>query len=105
MRSKTLGLVRSAAAAKLLFLPHALKQMNRPERLISTTEVLQVIENGVVIEDYLDDPRGHSCLILGFGTGGRAIHVVCAPKSDYLAVITAYLPDEVRWSANYRDRR
>ena len=32
-----------------------------------------------MVEDYPDDSRGHSCLMLGFGKGGRPIHVVCAP--------------------------
>ena len=62
------------------------------------------IEQGRVIEDYPTDARGHSCLILGWGTSGRAIHVVCVPKDDYLAVITAYLPDETEWSHDFSMR-
>ena len=73
--------------------------------MISTGEVTTVIELGEVIEDYPDDPRGHSCLILGYGDGGRPIHVVCSPKSDFLAVITAYLPEETEWSADFRRRK
>jgi len=75
--------VRAAAERKLLFLPHAVRQMLRPSRFISTREVRQVIENGSIIEDYPDDPRGHSCLMLGLGVEGRPIHVVCAPRDDY----------------------
>ena len=44
--------------------------------MISPSEVRSVIEKGIVIEDYPDDRRGHSCLILGRGSEGRAIHVV-----------------------------
>ncbi|OHB72831.1 MAG: hypothetical protein A2V70_01395 [Planctomycetes bacterium RBG_13_63_9] len=99
-----LGLVRVAAERKRLFLPHALRQMSRPDRMVTTAEVRLVIEEGEVIEDYPNDPRGHSCLLLGSGEGGRAIHVVCAPKEDYLAVITAYLPDEAEWSSDFRTR-
>ena len=62
--------VRAAAERKLLFLPHAVRQMLRPSRLISTREVRKVLEKGSIIEDYPDDPRGHSCLMLGFGVGG-----------------------------------
>jgi hypothetical protein len=75
--------VRAAAERKLLFLPHAVRQMLRPSRFISTREFRQVIENGSIIEDYPDDPRGHSCLMLGLGVEGRPIHVVCAPRDDY----------------------
>jgi hypothetical protein len=96
--------VREAAAKKLLFLPHAIRQMTRPDRMITTTEVRAVVELGEVIEDYPEDARGHSCLLLGYGQEDRPIHVVCAPKEDYLAIITAYLPDESGWSDDFRIR-
>jgi hypothetical protein len=35
--------------------------------------------------------------MLGYEMDGRPIHVVCSPKDDYLAIITAYLPDEEQW--------
>jgi len=73
--------------------------------MIGTHEVRAVIERGEIIEDYPLDPRGHSCLILGIGDGGRPIHVVCSPKEGYLAVITAYLPDEREWTDGYKKRR
>jgi len=85
--------VRAAAQQKILFLPHALRQMLRPDRIIRRTEVRRVITEGEATEEYPKDARGHSCLLLGFGDQGRPIHVVCAPREDYLAIITAYLPD------------
>jgi hypothetical protein len=97
--------VREAAAKRILFLPHALSQMNTPERMISTDEVRAVLFDCRVIEDYPEDARGHSCLMLGWGDGSRPIHVVCAPKSDYLAVITAYLPNPSQWELDWRTRR
>jgi len=56
-----------------------------------------VLDKGEIIEDYPEDPRGHSCLLLGKGTFERPVHVLCAPKDEYLAIITAYLPDEEEW--------
>lgn len=97
--------VREAARKRLLFLPHAIRQMSRPERMISSHEVAVVVTQGELIEDYPSDPRGHSCLMLGFGEGGRAVHVVCSPKDEYLAIITAYLPDPTQWSEDFRRRR
>ena len=97
--------VRQAAAVKILFLPHAVQQMARPERMISTAEVRQIIDTGEMIEDYPDDPRGHSCLILGHGNERRPIHVVCAPKAEYLAIITAYLPSPDAWGDDFRTRK
>ena len=87
----------------MLFLPHAVKQMSRPDRLIRAAEVQSVVLDGELIEDYPDDPRGHSCLLLG-APDGRTVHVVCSPKADYLAIITAYVPDSSQWSADFRRR-
>lgn len=86
----------------MLFLPHALQQMLHPDRMIRRAEIRSVIEHGEVIEDYPEDARGHSCLMLG--SGDRPVHVVCAPEDEYLAVITAYLPDEEEWSTDFRTR-
>src|SRR5688572_11686760 len=94
--------VQEAGQKRLLFLPHAVRQMSRPERMISPEEVENVVVNGELIEDYPQDPRGHSCLMLGFGDAGRAVHVVCSPKDVYLAIITAYLPDPAQWSEDFR---
>lgn len=96
--------VRQAAAKRILFLPHGVRQMSRPDRMITTSEVRRVVDEGEVIEDYPQDVRGHSCLMLGYGEGGRAIHIVCSPKDEYLAVITAYLPNKDEWSDDFRVR-
>lgn len=97
--------VREAANKRLLFLPHAIRQMSRPPRMIRTNEVEVVVTQGELIEDYPSDPRGHSCLMLGFGVASRAVHVVCSPKDEYLAIITAYLPDPTQWSDDFKRRR
>jgi hypothetical protein len=97
--------VRKAGRKRLLFLPHAVNQMIRPERMISSAEIRTVVEKGKIIEDYPEDQRGHSCLLLGFGTDERPIHVVCSPKGDYLAIITAYLPSTEEWNNNFRERK
>ena len=93
-----------AAKKRILYLPHALRQMLRPARMISSEEIRQVIHSGSMVEDYPDDPRGHSCLMLGFGVEGRPIHVVCAPREDYVAIITAYIPEVGEWSDDYTKR-
>jgi hypothetical protein len=68
-------------------------------------EVRQCVLSGSVVEDYPEDVRGHSCLMLGFGESGRPVHAVCAPKDGYLAIITAYVPDAREWEADYKTRR
>ena len=79
--------------------------MSRPDRMISISEVRSVINEGLVIEDYPNDIRGHSCLLLGYGENGRPIHVVCSPKIGYLAVITAYIPNNEVWNDDFKTRR
>ncbi|HEV2883829.1 MAG TPA: DUF4258 domain-containing protein [Pyrinomonadaceae bacterium] len=102
--SAILDEVRISGSKRILFLPHAVRQMSRPDRMITTLEVRNVIARGEVIEDYPEDPRGHSCLILGRGADDRAIHVICSPKPEYLAIITAYLPSRNQWLDNFRQR-
>jgi hypothetical protein len=97
--------VRASADKQILYLPHALEQMNAPDEMIATEEVRAVIFNGEIIEDYPEDARGHSCLMLGHSPeSDRSVHVVCSPKDEYLAIITTYLPDPEKWSDDFRRR-
>lgn len=51
-----------------------------------------------IIEDYPNDPRGQSCLILGFTKQNRPVHVVCGIEdSEMFVVITVYRPDQGGW--------
>jgi hypothetical protein len=43
-------------------------------------------------------------LLLGYGDGERAIHIVAAPKEEYLAIITAYIPNPTQWSSDFLRR-
>lgn len=97
--------VRESAAKRILFLPHAIRQMVRPDRMITTDEVCDTILRRELVEDYPNDARGHSCLLLGIGTQARPIHVVCAPKDEYLAVITAYVPSLLEWMPDFKTRK
>lgn len=96
--------VRQSAAKRILALPHALRQMSKPDRMITTANIRAVIYHGEIIENYPDDIRGHSCLMSGFADG-RPLHVVCAPKDDYLAIITAYPPDSQEWGDDFKTRK
>lgn len=97
--------VRKSAAKRIIYLSHAVRQLSRPDRMISIADVRNMIDRGELIEDYPEDARGHSRLILGHGTDGTPVHVVCSPKSDYLAIITAYLPSLQEWEYDFRKRK
>ena len=99
-----LNKIRNSARERILILPHAINQISRPERMILIEEIERTIFHGEVIEDYPEDVRGHSCLMLGYGKDKRPVHVICSPKIDYLAIITAYLPNQKDWSDDYKTR-
>jgi len=64
---------------------------------ISILDLENALLNGEIIEDYPEDPRGKSCLVLGY-SDGRAIHIVCGFTSlQWLRVITVYLPKPPKW--------
>ncbi len=95
-------------AANCRFTDHARREMDE-ESLgrIHVEEVLQIIETGEIIEQYLDDTPYASCLILGYTRSGRPLHLVCAPVTteDRLIVITTYQPDPNRWDKDLRRRK
>ncbi len=81
------GAVVESARRRILFLSHAIRQMSRPDRMITGRDVRRVVMHGEIIEDYPEDVRGHSCLLLGINLRGRPIHVVGSPKPEFLAII------------------
>ena len=74
-------------------------------RHIPVQEFREAIANGEVIEDYPNDKYGPSCLVLGFTTAGRPIHIQCSHASrSLIKIITAYQPDPDEWT-DFKHRR
>ena len=74
-------------------------------RRITSGDVEGAIEFGVIIEEYPDDPRGASCLILG-EVGQRPLHVVCGClDAEEILIITAYEPDPEEWENDWKTRK
>jgi hypothetical protein len=70
---------------------------------ISIADVEMALANGEILEDYPNDPRGESCLILGYAYG-RPLHIVCGHTSiQSVRIITVYLPKPPKW-VNERTR-
>ena len=83
--------------------PHAgLRQL---ERGISPADIEIAVgdDEPEIIEDYPDDPRGHSCLIRG-EVGGLVMHVVCKP-TDPVFIISCYHPAPDIWYPDFKERR
>lgn len=81
-------------------------------RGIRRREVEAVLNTGERIEDYPDDPRGASCLMLGRVGGDEAreerpLHIVAADddNTEETTIITMYEPDPAKWSDDFRTRQ
>lgn len=71
---------------------------------ISLSDIEAAIANSEILEDYPHDPRGGSCLVLGYAEG-RPIHIVCGYTSTKsIRVITVYIPKSPKW-VDERTRR
>jgi hypothetical protein len=75
-------------------------------RKIEAEEIEEAIYEGTIIEPYPDDPRGASCLILGFVSGDRPLQVICGKiEEDEILIITAYEPDPREWEGDWKTRK
>jgi hypothetical protein len=83
-------------------------ERERQADAIPVAELEEALLQCEVIEDYPTDPRGPSCLVLGFA-GARPIHAVCAVKEspEEVLLITVYDPSRrpSQWTDGYRRRR
>lgn len=98
-------LIIQAAKKKMIYTQHAIDEMNSEDEMITVDEVRSVIYHGEIIEDYPEDKRGHSFLMFEIPSSKRPVHVVCAPKDKYLAIITVYIPSLEKWEKDYKTRR
>ena len=84
---------------------HAEREREADQITIREIEEALLSSRCELIENYPDDPRGASCLLLGFTDLGRPIHAVCGlTLSDVIVMITVYRPDPDQW-IDWRERR
>lgn len=76
---------------------HAEVEREADKIFISEIEEAFSSDRSEIIEDYPEDKRGHSSLVLGFANEGLPIHMVCAIHEDVLVIITLYRPDPELW--------
>ncbi len=74
------------------------------ERDIQPAEIKEAILNGEVIECYLEDKYGPSCLIFG-KIAGKVLHIQCS--LDPVWIITAYDPglSPEKWDHGFKKRK
>ena len=75
------------------------------ERNVSEEEIRQAGLWATIIESYPGDKYSPSCLLLGFTTSGRFLHVqVSLANTQRVRIITLYEPDPNEW-IDYSGRR
>ena len=75
------------------------------QRNISRQDVLEVLLNGAIIEEYENDYPYPSCLIYGINQKNVVMHVVCGCNEEEVWIITAYYPDNVEWEDDLKTRK
>ena len=91
------------AAGRFEYSKHAVDQSIL--RHTTVQEVREAVATGEIIEVYPDDKYGPSCLILGFTSARRPLHIQCSyPSRSPVKIITLYEPDQDRW-LGYRERK
>jgi hypothetical protein len=65
---------------------------------LEIVDLKNAMAQGEILEDYPTDPRGPSCLILGFSKDGRPIHIICGKlPTNIVRLITVYIPSLPKW--------
>ena len=105
--SETFALIqRLVAAGEVRVSEHGYDELT--EDGISTSEVLDGVGAGTVVEDYPDYPKGRSVLLLQLDGAGQPIHVVWGIPKGFespAVLVTAYRPDPSRWDEGFLERR
>jgi len=82
---------------------HALKE--ETVEGLTALEIQKALLTGFeLVEDYPNDPRGHSCLVLTW-VRGNPVHIVCAPHEEALIIVTVYIPSLEDWEEDFKTRR
>ena len=90
-------IIRNAVLQGKWFMSHHAR-VRAGQRRIGDPDVIVALLQGQILEDYPEDSRGHSCLVLGYTPDKRAIHIVCAQDpGGSLVIITVYEPEPPAW--------
>ena len=82
---------------------HARERMKK--RNISYDYLVLALSNGEIIEQYEDDNPYPSCLVLGYTSDNRPLHVVISIGSGVIWGITTYYPTLDKWEDDYKTRK
>ena len=72
---------------------------------IKIKDIKNCIMTGEIIEQYPDDFPFPSCLIFGYATNDKVLHVVASDEGSESRIITAYFPDNIKFEDDLKTRR
>lgn len=76
---------------------HAEEERDADQIKLQEIEEALLSARSKIIEDYPNDPRGPSCLILGFTKQNLPVHTVWGVIEDIVVLVTIYRPDPDEW--------
>lgn len=76
-------------------------EQERQNDNLTISEIKEALLNGLILEQYEDDVRGESCLVVGFTNLGKPLHIVCGKFNEDLAIITVYIPTPPKFKNPY----
>ena len=93
-----LAAIREAFASRRYVLTlHTVRQAEERKIAIQELEEAVPAADAEIIENYPEDERGPSCLLLGVTMKGRVLHIQLShPPTVW--VITAYEPSDEKWT-------
>ena len=68
---------------------------------LTIAEIEEALLTGRILEQYEDTGRGESCLIAGFTTQGKPLHIVCGEIENRVVIITVYIPTPPKFTTPY----
>ncbi|RJP17073.1 MAG: DUF4258 domain-containing protein [Candidatus Abyssobacteria bacterium SURF_5] len=79
---------------------HAHQEMVEEE--ISLNDIYEAVASARIVENYPEHRRGACCLIAGYTSNERPLHVVCTTGKPVLIIITAYEPKPPKWRTPFQ---
>ena len=101
----TVELIRTMAATTSNIIMTSHVNARCLERVIDSSDILEVLRHGEIIEDYPNDYPYPSCLLLAFPKPCMPMHVCCGVGGGKLHIITAYYPKAEKWESDMRTRK
>ena len=83
---------------------HAEQERDADQITVNEIEQAYSSSSSEIIEDYPDDPRGHSALVLAFTESQEPLHAVWSIHESVAILITIYRPDS-KLRTNWRKRK